>query len=303
MATVTNFCILSSPKTKQASLAPTATILPSLPAATAAFPAKASWGIRRVCGKPNLRERELHSGPRRVSVVTRAVRKLEESETISIEAESTGQVPSLSGVYAVYDNEGTLQFIGISRNIAASVSTHLKTVRHLCSSVKVGILEDPDRSALVDAWKSWMEEHIAETGNVPPGNESGNSTWVRQPAKAKPDLRLTPGHGKQLTVPLEELIDKLVKEIEVVVFIKGSRNAPQCGFSQRVLGILNSHGVDYESVNVLDEEYNFGLREALKEYSNWPTFPQIFVRGELIGGADILASMEEKGELASLFNK
>ncbi|KAF3779127.1 Bifunctional monothiol glutaredoxin-S16 [Nymphaea thermarum] len=173
-----------------------------------------------------------------------------------------------------------------------------------CSGInRVGILEDPDRSALVDAWKSWMEEHIAETGNVPPGNESGNSTWVRQPAKAKPDLRLTPGHGKQLTVPLEELIDKLVKEIEVVVFIKGSRNAPQCGFSQRVLGILNSHGVDYESVNVLDEEYNFGLREALKQYSNWPTFPQIFVRGELIGGADILASMEEKGELASLFNK
>ncbi|KAF3776336.1 Bifunctional monothiol glutaredoxin-S16 [Nymphaea thermarum] len=136
MATVTNFFILSSPKTKRASLSPTATILPSLPAATAAFPAKPSWGIRRVCGKPNFRERELHSGPRRVSVVTRAVRKLGESETIAIEAESTGQVPSLSGVYAVYDNEGTLQFIGISRNIAASVSTHLKTVRHLCSSVK-----------------------------------------------------------------------------------------------------------------------------------------------------------------------
>ncbi|CAN6469905.1 unnamed protein product [Victoria cruziana] len=303
MATVTRLCNISSPKSRWSSLAPRATILPSFPAAAAAFPAKPSRGIRWVCAEPNLRIWELQGGLKRVSVATRAVRKLVESETISIEAEPTVQVPSLPGVYAVYDNENTLQFIGISRNIAASVSTHLETVRHLCSFVKVGTLEDPDRSTLVDTWKSWMEEHIAETGKVPPGNESGNNTWVRQPAKAKPDLRLTPGRGKELTVPLEELIDKLVKEMEVVVFIKGSRNAPQCGFSQRVLGILNSHGVDYESVNVLDEEYNFGLREALKQYSNWPTFPQVFVRGELIGGADILASMEEKGEIASLFNK
>lgn len=149
-----------------------------------------------------------------------------------------------------------------------------------------------------------MEDHIKATGKVPPGNESGNSTWVRQPSrKTKSDLRLTPGRHVQLTVPLEELIDKLVKENKVVAFIKGSRSAPLCGFSQRVIGILEAEDVDYESVDVLDEEYNNGLRETLKKYSNWPTFPQIYVDGELIGGCDIISSMFEKGELAGFFKK
>ncbi|KAL2902086.1 Bifunctional monothiol glutaredoxin-S16 chloroplastic [Bienertia sinuspersici] len=145
-----------------------------------------------------------------------------------------------------------------------------------------------------------MEEHIAATGKVPPGNEKGNITWFRPPPQKKPDLRLTPGRHMQLTVPLEQLIDRLVKENKVVAFIKGSRNAPLCGFSQKVIGMLDNQGVEYESVNVLDEEYNSGLRETLKSYSNWPTFPQVFVNGELVGGCDILTSMYEKGELGSM---
>lgn len=164
-----------------------------------------------------------------------------------------------------------------------------------------GLVDDPDRAALTQAWKTWMEEHLAATGKVPPGNESGNNTWVRQPPRKKADLRLTPGRHMKLTVSLEDLIDRLVKENKVVAFIKGSRSAPQCGFSQRVVGILETVGVDYESVDVLDEQYNPGLRETLKKYSNWPTFPQIFVNGELVGGCDILSSMYEKGELVELF--
>lgn len=213
------------------------------------------------------------------------------------------EFPDGSGVYGVYDQNGELQFIGISRNIAASVATHSKLGPQICSSVKVGLVEGatPDRAVLTDAWKSWMEEHIAATGKVPPGNEKGNTTFVRQPPQKKPNLRLTPGRHVQLTVPLENLIDQLVKEKEVVAFIKGSRSAPLCGFSQRVVGILESHGVDFECVDVLDEEYNPGLRETLKTYSNWPTFPQVFVKGELLGGCDIISAMAEKGELATLF--
>lgn len=164
----------------------------------------------------------------------------------------------------------------------------------------MGIIDQPDKETLTQAWKSWMEEYVKSTGKVPPGNESGNATWMRQPPRKKPDLRLTPGRHMQLTVPLEELIDKLVKENKVVAFIKGSRSAPLCGFSQKVIGILESVGSDYESIDVLDEEHNPGLRETLKTYSNWPTFPQIFVDGELVGGCDILTAMHEKGELASL---
>lgn len=169
--------------------------------------------------------------------------------------------------------------------------------------LQVGVVEEADKNALTEGWKSWLQEHIEATGKVPPGNEPGNTTWVKKAPRKKSDLRLTPGRHVQLTVPLENLIDKLVKENKVVAFIKGSRSAPLCGFSQRVVAILESQGVDYESVDVLDEEYNSGLRETLKKYSNWPTFPQVFVDGELVGGCDILTSMYEKGELASLFKQ
>ncbi|KAL0375353.1 UNVERIFIED_CONTAM: Bifunctional monothiol glutaredoxin-S16, chloroplastic [Sesamum radiatum] len=240
---------------------------------------------------------------RRLNLVVSALSKLSETELVPVSSESDGIFPSDSGVYAVYDGSGDLQFVGITRNLAASVLAHKKSVPELCCSVKVGVVEDPDKNALTEAWKSWMQEHIAATGKVPPGNEPGNTTWVKKAPRKKSDLRLTPGRHTQLRVPLEDLIDKLVKENKVVAFIKGSRSAPLCGFSQRVIAILESQGVEYESVDVLDEEYNSGLRETLKKYSNWPTFPQIFVNGELVGGCDILTSMYEKGELAGLFKQ
>ncbi|KAL7092670.1 hypothetical protein ACP275_12G177900 [Erythranthe tilingii] len=239
---------------------------------------------------------------RRLNVVVSAVKNLSETELLPVSSEN--EIPSDSGVYAIYNDSDDLQFIGITRNLAASVLTHKKSVPELCFSVKVGVVEEPDKTALTEAWKSWMQEHIAASGKVPPGNEPGNTTWVKKAApRKKPDLRLTPGSHVQLTVPLEDLIDRLVKENKVVAFIKGSRSAPLCGFSQRVVGILESQGVEYESVDVLDEEYNYGLRETLKKYSNWPTFPQVFVNGDLLGGCDILTSMHENGELAGLFNQ
>ncbi|WCJ28047.1 CAX-interacting protein 2 [Euphorbia peplus] len=235
-------------------------------------------------------------------IITAAVRNISETELVAVE-DFSKKIPAESGVYAVFDKNDVLQFIGISRNIRATVISHVNSVPELCFSVKVGVVDEPDRDTLTQAWKSWMEEHIKATGKVPPGNESGNATWMKQTAKKKADLRLTPGRHVQLTVPLEDLIERLVKENKVVAFIKGSRSAPLCGFSQRVVGILESQGADYESVDVLDEEYNNGLRETLKKYSNWPTFPQIFVDGELLGGCDILTSMHEKGELSGLLKK
>lgn len=214
-------------------------------------------------------------------------------------------LPPRPGVYGVFDPAGDLQFLGISRNVRASIEGHRRKVpADLCASVKVSIPDEetPDKSVLTDAWKSWMQEYIAATGKAPPGNVSGNHTWIGPPQRPS-DLRLTPGRHVQLTVPLEQLIDRLVKENKVVAFIKGSRSAPQCGFSQRVVGILEAHGVDFASVDILDEEHNHGLRETLKTYSNWPTFPQVFVGGELVGGCDIISSMAEKGELAALFQK
>ncbi|TVU27540.1 hypothetical protein EJB05_30159 [Eragrostis curvula] len=192
----------------------------------------------------------------------------------------------------------------VRRDFAQRQGHRRKVPADLCASVKVAIgdEETPDQTAHTNAWKSWMEEHMEATGKAPPGNVAGNYTWVGAPQRP-PDLRLMPGRHVLPTVPLEQLIDQLVKENKVVAFIKGSRSAPQCGFSQRVVGILEAHGVDFVTIDVLDEEHNPGLRETLKTYSHWPTFPQLFVGGELEGGCDIVSSMAEKGELAALFQK
>lgn len=96
-----------------------------------------------------------------------------------------------------------------------------------------------------------------------------------------------------------EQIKKLVHENNVVLFMKGNAKFPMCGFSGRALKILSLCGVkDFITVNVLEDE---SVRQAIKEYSNWPTIPQLYVRGEFIGGSDIMAEMYESGELQELF--
>lgn len=93
-------------------------------------------------------------------------------------------------------------------------------------------------------------------------------------------------------------IDQLVKGNDVVLFMKGSPLFPQCGFSSRAVAILNHLGVEFESVDVLQDQ---GIRQGIKAYSDWPTIPQLYVHGEFVGGSDIMMEMYESGELAQLF--
>jgi monothiol glutaredoxin len=93
---------------------------------------------------------------------------------------------------------------------------------------------------------------------------------------------------------LRDRIQKTVGSSKVVLFMKGNRNFPQCGFSAQVVGILKKKGVEFSDVNILQDAE---LRQGLKEYSNWPTFPQLYVNGQLVGGSDIVAGLEETGEL------
>eukprot|EP00475_Leptophrys_vorax_P019010 TRINITY_DN25970_c0_g1_i1.p1 TRINITY_DN25970_c0_g1~~TRINITY_DN25970_c0_g1_i1.p1 ORF type:complete len:367 (-),score=18.29 TRINITY_DN25970_c0_g1_i1:229-1182(-) len=214
------------------------------------------------------------------------------------EGGAVSQFPAAAGIYAIFDKAGTLQYMGLSRRLAASLQAHSEDLPELCDSVKLAVVAASEKAALVDAWKQWMQEHVSATGTVPPGNESGNTTWTTRRAKrVKPDLKLVPGPHVKLNIPMQELIGKLVKEHRVVAFIKGTRSSPQCGFSHRVLTLLNEVRADFETLNVLDEDHNPGLREAIKEYSQWPTIPQIFVNGEFIGGADIVEEMAQSGEL------
>jgi monothiol glutaredoxin len=86
----------------------------------------------------------------------------------------------------------------------------------------------------------------------------------------------------------------------VMLFMKGTREAPQCGFSAQVVKILDSYGVDYATMNVLDD---WDLREGIKSYSNWPTIPQLYIDGKFIGGCDITMEMHRKGDLSPLLQK
>ena len=95
-------------------------------------------------------------------------------------------------------------------------------------------------------------------------------------------------------------IDRTVKSNDVVLFMKGTKAMPQCGFSSKVAGVLNYIGVDYADVNVLSDE---GVRQGIKDYSDWPTIPQLYVKGEFVGGCDIVTEMTLSGELDDLFEK
>ncbi|MBK9431263.1 Grx4 family monothiol glutaredoxin [Sphingorhabdus sp.] len=94
-----------------------------------------------------------------------------------------------------------------------------------------------------------------------------------------------------------ERIDTLVKGNDVVLFMKGSPLFPQCGFSSRAIAILDHLGVEYASVDVLQDQE---IRQGIKEYSDWPTIPQLYVKGEFLGGSDIMMEMYEAGELQEL---
>jgi len=100
--------------------------------------------------------------------------------------------------------------------------------------------------------------------------------------------------------PVQQQIDDLVKHNDVLLFMKGNASFPMCGFSGRAIQLLKASGVDMKSlktINVLDEPE---IRQGIKTYSNWPTIPQLYIKGEFIGGSDIMTEMFETGELKQL---
>lgn len=100
---------------------------------------------------------------------------------------------------------------------------------------------------------------------------------------------------------MSEVFEKIKQQVtgdDVVLYMKGTPVQPMCGFSAAVVQVLSQTGVKFQSYNVLADPE---VRQGLKDYSNWPTFPQLFVKGELVGGCDIVREMAETGELTSLF--
>lgn len=98
----------------------------------------------------------------------------------------------------------------------------------------------------------------------------------------------------------KEKIDKILADHQVVLFMKGTPNFPMCGFSARATAILQDIGIDFHSINVLEDQE---IREGIKLYGNWPTIPQLYVNKQLIGGSDIMMEMYQAGELQELLKK
>ena len=101
---------------------------------------------------------------------------------------------------------------------------------------------------------------------------------------------------------IQQDIDQLVKSHDIVLFMKGSASFPMCGFSGRAIQFLKACGVDtktLKTINVLEDD---GIRQGIKEYSQWPTIPQLYVKGEFVGGSDIMMEMYESGELQKVIN-
>ncbi len=100
-----------------------------------------------------------------------------------------------------------------------------------------------------------------------------------------------------MTEATHDRINTLIKDNKIMVFMKGNKLMPQCGFSNNVVQILNTLGVPYETIDVLADPE---VRQGIKEYSNWPTIPQVYINGEFLGGSDILIELYQKGELQQM---
>ena len=98
---------------------------------------------------------------------------------------------------------------------------------------------------------------------------------------------------------VEDQIKEMITKNDVILFMKGTKSMPQCGFSSRVAGVLNYMGVEFADVNVLEDE---NIRQGIKDFSDWPTIPQLYVKGEFVGGCDIITEMTLTGELDAMFD-
>jgi len=237
------------------------------------------------------------------------IAKLADTPSVSLMGDGVKSeaIPSTPGVYAVYDDDDEIQYIGLSRKVSASVKLHAFELPLKCASARCASIPDAAKADLQLAWKAWMVEHIATSGGVlPPGNVQGCTLWSDRKRRddAKANVALTDGRGGEVDdESLAALCRDLVDKYPIVAFIKGTRKEPECGFSHRMVAMLDEIGVDYETVDTLDETRNHNLRNVLKTFSEWPTIPQLYHDGELVGGHDILQEMHKSGDLKALLTE
>eukprot|EP00929_Paragymnodinium_shiwhaense_P090163 TRINITY_DN5035_c0_g1_i1.p1 TRINITY_DN5035_c0_g1~~TRINITY_DN5035_c0_g1_i1.p1 ORF type:complete len:484 (+),score=111.18 TRINITY_DN5035_c0_g1_i1:97-1548(+) len=243
------------------------------------------------------------------------VPSMEEADVFETEAHpESGELmmpglPGDTGVYAVFDAYGMMQYVGISKHIDKAIGGHANVigapeVYELIATVRCLPMPGADMEFMKAVWERWLRDYIQAGGAVPPGNlpegsEGSDDRW-RNKAGQRAPLDLSGVRGINNEEDALDAVKNAVAVHPVVLFMKGTPASPRCGFSARSAGILNRVGVPYDTVNVMDDEANPGVREAVKKFGSFPTIPQMYIKGELVGGADIITDLFEAGELKAM---
>lgn len=211
------------------------------------------------------------------------------------------------GVYGVYSSDGTLQFVASSADVGKSISGHKRILKNpeLVNAARMLTVDSINDAPLDDFAEAWVTSYYEAKLPIPPGNTDEMPQWRDEPIS--PDVYFTgsivAGTPEQ-RVKLE--IEDILARHKCVLFMKGTSEMPQCGFSKAILELMSSYlnleEGEFVCVNCLDTARNVGLREGIKQYSNWPTIPQLYVNGDFVGGVDIVYEMSQKGELEVLLN-
>ncbi len=208
---------------------------------------------------------------------------------------------SKAGVYGVYDKNSELQYVASVPNVGEAIENHRNVLNdpNRVHSVRMIIVDDPDTAPLDELARNWVFTTVNVT-EPPPGNCEVSPEWRIVPEKnTGPDVTFRQGASE---ARLE--IMHILRKHRIVLFMKGTFFEPMCGFSYQTLEILKDMAGDkLKVVNCLDAEKNPDLREAIKTYSEWPTIPQLYINGDFVGGADIVASLAESGELNSMIDE
>ncbi|KAL0114226.1 hypothetical protein PUN28_011496 [Cardiocondyla obscurior] len=191
-------------------------------------------------------------------------------------AEQCSQVDDVLGEMSKLEQNKEVKFAKIEAENVPEVSLKsgvavVPTVLLLRNSNVIGRVDGADVSALTEK----VKHHL-----------SNKDSLLLDAAKAKESL--------------EDRLKKLVNQAPCMLFMKGSPANPRCGFSRTIVSILDNYKTDYKSFDILQDN---DVREGLKKFSNWPTYPQLYLNGELIGGLDIVKEMNESGELESMLPK
>lgn len=225
-------------------------------------------------------------------------------ERVPVEGEAMPSHWRRPGVYGVYAEDGTLQYVAAVEDVALAMDTHVRVFRDpsRVHAVRMLVVDRVEDAPLGEMAENWVVS-LANNGlDVPPGNTEDAPEWRIEPST--PNVSFS----NDIVAPdaesrVDEEIRQILRKHRVVVFVKGTRSMPRCGFSRAVIDILERQvGDDFVCVDCLDSNKNPGLREGIKRFSSWPTIPQLYVNGDFVGGCDIVQGMEANGELVAVLN-